>query len=216
MNSEPTTIKMIVADDHKLFIDGVCALLTAQPDFNVIGKAANGKEVLHLLNTRLPDILIMDLNMPILDGQATSQRIIKLFPSIKILALSMYNTTTLISNLKTMGIKGYLPKDSDSELLFSVIRSIFQGKTHFKSAIEPPVLPNEFNATDAFLKKYNLTHRELEILKLISQGHSSQQIANKLFISVFTVDTHRKNMIQKLNVDKKNGLLNFALKHNLI
>lgn len=212
---EKLPLKIIVVDDHKLFLDGLCGLLTTQPDFSVIGKASNGKEALHLLNKCLPDVLIMDLNMPILDGQETGEKITKLFPSVKILILSMYNTITLSNSLKALGIKGYMPKDSDSELLFSVIRSISVGSFYFQQIENSSSQPNQFNATDAFLKKHNLTHRELEILKLIKQNYSSQQIAAKLCISPFTVDTHRKNMIQKLNVDKKTGLLEFALVNNL-
>lgn len=208
-------IKIIVVDDHKLFIDGLCGLLATQPDFEVVGKASNGKEVLHMLNSFLPDVLIMDLNMPVLDGQEASEKITKLYPSIKILILSMYNTVTLTTHLKTIGVKGYLPKDTDSKLLFSVIRDIAIGSSHFKQPENHVTTQNQFTATDAFLKKHNLTHRELEILKLIKQNHSSQQIANKLCISLFTVDTHRKNMIQKLSVDKKTGLLEFALVNNL-
>ncbi len=207
-------IKIVVVDDHKLFLDGLCGLLGTQIDFRVIGKAANGKEALHLLNNCAPDILIMDLNMPILDGQIASEKILKLFPSIKILVLSMYNTITLSTTLKALGIKGYLPKDTDTQLLFLVIRELSRGNCYFKFPVNNFV-QNQFNADDAFLKKHNLTHRELEILKLICRNYSSQQIANNLFISLFTVDTHRKNMIQKLNVDKKTGLLNFAIKHNL-
>lgn len=212
---EKLPIKLIVVDDHTLFIDGLCGLLSTQLDFEVIGKASNGKEALHLLNKSIPDVLIMDLNMPVLDGQAASEKIMTLFPSVKILVLSMYNTITLNSSLKAFGIKGYLPKDTDSELLFSVIREISQGKVYFKQTEISLPNQNRFNADDDFLKKHNLTHRELEILRLICQNFSSQQIANKLFISLFTVDTHRKNMIQKLKVDKKTGLLNFALTHNL-
>jgi len=211
---QKSPIKIVVVDDHKLFLDGLCGLLRTQIDFRVIGKAANGKEALHLLNKCVPDVLIIDLNMPILDGQIASEKILKLFPSIKILVLSMYNTITLSTTLKAMGIKGYLPKDTDTQLLFLVIRELSRGNCYFKCPVNNFV-QNQFNADDAFLKKHNLTNRELEILKLICRNYSSQQIANKLFISLFTVDTHRKNMIQKLNVDKKTGLLNFAIKHNL-
>ncbi|TKC03103.1 response regulator [Pedobacter cryotolerans] len=210
-----SSIKIILVDDHKLFIDGLCGLLCTQPDFEVIGKASNGKEALHLINKTFPDVLIIDLNMPILDGQAASEKMISLFPSIKILVLSMYNNNSLNTSLKTLGIKGYLPKDTDTELLFCVVRDIAQGKSYFKQTESFLTFQNKFNADDDFLKKHNLTIRELEILKLICKNFSSQQIANTLFISLFTVDTHRKNMIQKLNVDKKTGLLNFALKHNL-
>ncbi len=209
-------IKIMLVDDHMLFIDGLCGLLATQADFVVIGKASNGKEALHFLNKQLPDVLIMDLNMPILDGEVTSEKITKLFPSVKILVLSMYNTITLSTRLKSLGIKGYLPKDTDSELLFSVIRDLSVGKSHFELPSEILPSENQFSTTDAFLKKQNLTRRELEILKLICKNLSSKEIANQLCISLFTVDTHRKNMMQKLNVDQKTGLLYFAMKHNLM
>ncbi|WP_231458561.1 response regulator transcription factor [Pedobacter sp. Leaf132] len=208
-------IKIIVVDDHKLFLEGLCVLLSKQKNFEVIGKASNGKEALHLLNSFQPDVLIMDLNMPIMDGQIASEKVINLYPFLKILVLSMYNTVTLNADLKKLGIKGYLPKDTDSELLFSVINDIYDGKTYFKQPLEPCLPNNEFTFSDGFLKKHNLTHREVEILKLIGNNFSSSQIATKLYISIFTVDTHRKNMIQKLNVDNKNGLLNFAKENNL-
>jgi DNA-binding NarL/FixJ family response regulator len=213
--TKPISIKIMVVDDHLLFTNGLCSLLESQPDFEIVGKAINGKEALHILNKCLPDVLIIDLNMPILDGQETSEKIIKLFPSIRILVLSMYNSASLTTSLKELGVNAYLPKDTHTDLLFGVIRTIAAGGYHFQQIESTSPLRNQFNAEDDFLKRHNLTHRELEILKLISQNFSSQQIANKLFISLFTVDTHRKNMIQKLNVDKKTGLLNFALKHNL-
>lgn len=208
-------IRIMLADDHKLFIDGLCGLLVGENDFEVIGKATNGKEVLHKLNTSIPDVLIMDLNMPIMDGEATAEKIVKLFPSVKIVILSMYSTTTLDCRLKEIGVKGYLPKDCDSELLFSVIRLISIGESYFKNLENLSHHQNQFSELDLFLKKHNLTHRELEILNLIGKNNSSQQIATTLGISLFTVDTHRKNMLQKLNVNKKNGLWEFALANNL-
>ena len=208
-------IKIIVVDDHKLFMEGLCELLSKHENFEVIGKATNGKEALQLINKQQPDLLIMDLNMPVMDGQVASEKIINLYPAIKILILSMYNTTTLSNDLRKHGIKGYLPKDSDSELLFSVIKNIYDGNTYFKQLLEPCLPNNEFTLSDIFLKKHNLTHREVEILKLIGQNFSSAQIAARLYISIFTVDTHRKNMLQKLNVDNKNGLYNFAKENNL-
>jgi DNA-binding NarL/FixJ family response regulator len=208
-------IKIVLVDDHKLFIDGLCGLLATQADFEVVGQASNGKEVLHFLNKQLPDILIMDLNMPVLDGEAASEKIAQLYPSIKILVLSMYNTITLSGRLRSLGIKGYLPKDTDSELLFSVIRGLAMGNSYFEPQENTIADENQFSAADVFLQKQKLTRREIEILKLICQNLSSKEIANKLCISLFTVDTHRKNMMQKLNIDQKTGLVYFAMKHNL-
>lgn len=215
MGTIANTLKIMIADDHVLFTEGLCGLLTTQADFEVIGKATNGKTVLHLINTQQPDLLILDLNMPILDGEAVARKIIERHQHIKILVLSMYNTSVVHKKLKEIGVSGCLPKDTCTDLLFKVIRDIHQGKTYFTLATPAEETSNSFSNTDLFLKKHKLTYRELEILKLIAQNYTSQEIANKLFISMFTVDTHRKNMIYKLKVDKKVGLLKFAIENNL-
>jgi DNA-binding NarL/FixJ family response regulator len=152
--------------------------------------------------------------MPILDGQTAAEKILKLFPEIKILMLSMYSALSFCNNLQSIGVKGYLPKDTDAELLFSVIREISSGNSYFRQQENCIPALNRFAETDAFLKKHNLTHRELEILKLISENLSSKQIASKLFISLYTVDTHRKNMIQKLKLSGKTDLIKFAFQNN--
>ncbi len=215
MTTQPNILKIVVADDHLLFMEGLCSLLATQSDFEVIAKAANGKTVLHLINHNLPDVLILDLNMPIVDGEMVAKKVIERYQSIKILVLSMYNTAAMDKKLKEIGVHGCLPKDTCTDLLFKVIRDVANGKTYFASTKPVQETSNNFNATDIFLKKHKLTYRELEILKLIAQNYTSQEIAKKLFISMFTVDTHRKNMIYKLKVDKKNGLLQFALENKL-
>ncbi len=215
MTSQPEILKIAVADDHLLFMEGLCSLLATQADFEVIAKAANGKTVLHLINHNLPDVLILDLNMPIVDGEMVAKKVIERYQSIKILVLSMYHTAAMDKKLKEIGVHGCLPKDTCTDLLFKVIRDVAKGKTYFTATKPIQETSNNFNATDIFLKKHKLTYRELEILKLIAQNYTSQEIAKKLFISMFTVDTHRKNMIYKLKVDKKTGLLQFALENKL-
>ncbi|TKC12674.1 response regulator transcription factor [Pedobacter polaris] len=206
-------ITLMIADDHQLFADGLHSILSEQGDFKVIGKAANGKEILHLLNHSLSDILIIDLNMPVLDGEIASEKISRLFPSVKIIVLSMYYTTNLAIRLKEMGVKAFIKKDTDAQSLFKIIKDVAQGNTYFQK-LKPEIQEvNSFDDDDNFQKKHNLTYRELEILQLISETYSSSQIADKLCISIYTVDTHRKNMIQKLNVNGKTGLIKFAIEN---
>jgi DNA-binding NarL/FixJ family response regulator len=208
-------ITIMIADDHKLFAQGLSAILSEQSNFKVIGMAANGKEILHLLNHQLPDILILDLNMPVLDGEMAAEKVSQLFPSVKIMVLSMYYTSKLSAKLEGMDVKAFVQKDTNAETLFKIIIGIQQEKTYFQKAKSDPPASSVFNDGDHFQKSHNLTARELEILKLISEDYSSQQIAQKLFIALNTVDTHRKNMAQKLNVTGKAGLLKFALENKL-
>ncbi len=212
-NINTPTIKLVIADDHRLFADGLDSILSELPDFKVIGKATNGKETIHLLNNICPDILILDLNMPVLDGETAAQKIINLFPSVKIIVLSMYHSATLASRLKEIGVKAFVKKDTDAQSLFKIIKDVAKGNSYFQNLkLDNPEI-RSFENGDVFQKKHNLTHRELEILKLISLDFSSNQIAEKLCISIYTVDTHRKNMIQKLNVNGKTGLFKFAIEN---
>lgn len=208
-------ITIMIADDHKLFAEGLSAILSEQSAFKVIGMAANGKEILHLLNHQLPDVLILDLNMPILDGEIAAEKVGQLFPSVKIMVLSMYYTTKLSAKLENIGVKAFIQKDTNAETLFKIITGIQRGEKYFQKAKSDPPASSVFNDGDHFQKSHNLTAREMEILKLISEDYSSQQIAQKLFIALNTVDTHRKNMAQKLNVTGKAGLLKFALENKL-
>lgn len=208
-------ITIMIADDHKLFAQGLCAILSGQSNFKVIGMAANGKEILHLLNHQLPDVLILDLNMPVLDGEIAAEKVTQLFPSVKIMALSMYYTSKLSAKLENIGVKAFVQKDTNAETLFEIVTGINQGQKYFQKAKTDALASSVFNDGDHFQKSHNLTAREMEILKLISEDYSSQQIAEKLFIALNTVDTHRKNMAQKLNVTGKAGLLKFALENKL-
>ncbi|MFD2585037.1 response regulator [Pedobacter vanadiisoli] len=212
--TEQKSTTLMIADDHKLFAEGLSAILSEQPDFKIIGMASNGKEVLHLLNNQVPDILILDLNMPVLDGEIATEKIRQLFPEVKIMVLSMYYSTKLAAKLESIGVKAFVQKDTDAQTLFKIISGIRQGEKYFQK-IKPDVQPSVFNDGDHFQKSHNLTAREMEILQLISEDYSSQQIAQKLFIALSTVDTHRKNMAQKLNVAGKTGLLKFAIENKL-
>jgi len=211
---EQKSTTLMIADDHKLFAEGLSAILSEQPNLKVIGMASNGKEILHLLNHQIPDILILDLNMPVLDGEIAAEKVIQLFPSVKIMVLSMYYTVKLAAKLESIGVKAFVQKDTDAATLFSIISGLQRGEKYFRK-IKPDLQPSAYHDGDHFQKSHNLTAREMEILQLIGEDYSSQQIAQKLFIALNTVDTHRKNMAQKLNVTGKAGLLKFALENKL-
>ncbi|NTE05232.1 response regulator transcription factor [Agrobacterium tumefaciens] len=212
-STEKELITLMIADDHKLFAEGLSAILSKQPQFKIIGMAANGKEILHILNHHLPDILIIDLNMPVMDGETACEKIRQLFPDVKIMVLSMYHTTKLAAKLEEIGVKAFIQKDTDAESLFKIIRGIQYGEKYFTQIRTIAQLSANYNIEDHFQKSHNLTSREMEILSLIGDDYTSQQIAEKLFISLNTVDTHRKNMVQKLNITGKSGLLKFALEN---
>lgn len=211
---EQRPITLIIADDHKLFAEGFSAILAEQPNFKVIAIASNGMEVLHLLNKQLPDILILDLNMPVMDGEITAEKIRQLFPQVKIMVLSMYYTERLASKLTEIGVKAFVQKDTDAKKLYSILYDLQNGGKYFQK-IKPTSKSSIFTESDLFQKNHNLTTREMEILRLISEDYTSQQIAQKLFIALTTVDTHRKNMAQKLNLTGKAGLIKFAIENKL-
>jgi len=211
---EQRPITLIIADDHKLFAEGLSAILAEQPNFKVIAIASNGMEVLHLLNKQLPDILILDLNMPVMDGEITAEKIRQLFPQVKIMVLSMYYTERLASKLTEIGVKAFVQKDTDAKKLYSILYDLQNGGKYFQK-IKPTSKSSIFTESDLFQKNHNLTTREMEILRLISEDYTSQQIAQKLFIALTTVDTHRKNMAQKLNLTGKAGLIKFAIENKL-
>lgn len=205
-------IKIIIADDHTLFIDGLQLVLRDEPDISVEAIANDGKELLALLAVQNPDMVLLDINMPHFNGLECTKIISKSYPSIKILILSTYQDNHLIEKARILGAHGYLLKTTNKLELLQTIRHTAKGGTSF------PVenhLPNEFDEADRFLKQFLLTKRELEILRLIKEGKTNSQIASVLFLSQFTVETHRKNIMQKLDLKSAASLHQFINQHKI-
>jgi two-component system, NarL family, nitrate/nitrite response regulator NarL len=206
-------VNIIIADDHKLFINGLQLLIKNEGWIEIIDIAYDGKELLSILHKKVPDIILLDINMPILNGFSAVHHIRQSFPLMKIIFLSTYNELHLIEKAKSLGVNGYLLKNSNKEELFQAIQLVASGHTCFPYSLRKDT--NEFDAADDFLKQFNITKRELEILGLIKTNITNQQIANKLFLSIYTVETHRKNIMQKLGLNTPGGLMKFIIENNI-
>ncbi len=197
-------IKLIVADDHRLFREGLKALLSVTDDIEVIGEAEDGDSVVEKCSLQQPDIILMDINMPGLNGIQATQRILEKHPQTDIIILTMLEDDASIFNAMRAGARGYLLKGSDPNEVLSVIRAVAEGQALFGPAIAARVL-GYFKALSTYPNQAlaplpELTERELEVLRLISQGLNNQDIAQKLFLSPKTVRNHITNIFSKLQV----------------
>jgi DNA-binding NarL/FixJ family response regulator len=211
-------IKLILADDHQLFRDGIKSLLEDIADIQVIGEASNGAELLKMLPSLEPQIVILDITMPDISGIEITKTIQNDYPQISVLILSMHNEEEFIINAIKSGAKGYLPKDIDKTELLQAINTIHEGEEYFSKDISEVFLKNFIRRTKVGLEGDHpiLTTREIEVVKLVSEGYKNQEIAEKLFISVRTVDAHKNNIIKKLKLKSTVDIVKFAIKNNLI
>ena len=196
-------VKIILADNHPLFLAGICSLLGQENNLQVINTASNGRELLDLLIIEQPDMVIMDVNMPFMNGLEVTRHIKQRYPCTRIIVLSSFNETHSISQARLNGASGYLQKNCNKEDLIHTIHIVNAGGFSF---------PGNVNITDtSFLKPYNLTNREMEIVQLISRQYTNQQIADHLHLSIYTIETHRKNIMQKLQLKTPAALIRFIL-----
>ncbi|MDW3652365.1 MAG: response regulator transcription factor [Bacteroidia bacterium] len=211
-------IKIILVDDHSLIRDAIRAHLSTE-NYQIIAEAGNGKEALAIMENELPDIVFMDINMPEQDGISTSREIKKKYPQVEIIALSMLQESQYIRQMFEAGAKGYLLKNCSEEDLKQAIEHVLEGKVYYSpevsdSLIQGFVQPRQ--NTTAGSVSIKLTNREKEVLALIAQEFSNREIAEKLFISIRTVDAHRRNLLEKTGSKNAAGLTLFALKMGLI
>lgn len=211
--------KILIADDHAMVRDGVKNLIRQNKDLTVIGEAHSGNEALELFDKLQPDLLILDISMPDMNGMEVSRAILARNPNANIVVLSMYDDEDYISRCLEYGVKGYVVKNESGSELEYAIKTVLQGKNYFSR-----------QAQDVIFKKYTqnvarkknpednikLTRRELEIIKLIAEGMTSQEMADKLFISHRTVETHRANLMKKIGVKNAIELVKKAQQLNLL
>jgi two-component system nitrate/nitrite response regulator NarL len=213
MTEQGKKIQILIADDHMLIIDGITPFLKESSDIELTGFANDGKELLQILRHTPTDVVLLDLNMPIMDGFETIKFIRKENTKIKIIILSSYDEGHMIEKAKANGANGYLLKNSDKETILQTIRLVAAGQSCFPYRIVHHT--SEFDMNDNFKTKYGFSARETEILNLIGQQQTNQQIADKLFLSVYTVETHRKHIMKKSGVKSPAGLMKFILENNL-
>ena len=197
-------ITIAIAEDHQALIDGILSYVKYEDDIQVIGQANNGEELLHLVRLKQPKVVLCDIRMPKLDGIEATKTILKEFPHTKVVAFTMFDQEGAVTQMLTAGAKGYIIKNSSLEVVLEAIREVASGKTYYDKKIHQP--KSEKNSSQSILSK-----REREILQLIAKGHTSHQIADELFIGKSTVDTHRKNMIRKLELSGAGELLRYAV-----
>lgn len=205
--------KIIIADDHSLFINGLQLLLKEESWIEITDIANDGKELLDILHKDQPDLILLDLNMPNMNGLEASRYIKQSYPAIKLIILSTYNEEHLVEKAKQIGINGYLLKNCNREELLFAVRLVMNNQSSFPYF--EPKENNSFDKEDNFLKQFNLTKRELEIINLIKNGFTNQQIADKLFLSIYTIETHRKNIMHKLFLNTPAALMKFIMENNL-
>jgi DNA-binding NarL/FixJ family response regulator len=220
MNQSVSLIKIGIADDHKLFRQGVIQILKRDALFKIILEADNNKQLLELLETQLPDILLMDVEMPGTDGIDGCKEILKKYPQIKIIALSMHTADSFIFHMMKAGARSYLPKDIDQGTLKEVIKTVYLNGFHFNEAITTAILRGaklENNQKNTLVyNQSSLTKREKEILGLVCKGMTNNDIAEKLFISMRTVEGHRKKLLEKTGTSNSVSLAVYALKSGLL
>ena len=214
-------IRIHLADDHKVLIDGMLSMLKTNNKFEVAGFSLNGENLYEEILSNKADILVMDINMPIKDGiEVLREFSVKGYPC-KVIVLSSYDDAKIIKEVLKLGANGYLSKQSAGESIIEAINVVASGQEYFSQSIRDRIfdsfskIPQQSYINEA-MPLSTITERELEILKLITLEYSGTQIGNELNISTNTVETHRKNLIKKLNVKSTIGLVKYALKHNLI
>ena len=205
---------ILIVDDHQILSDGLKGILEKQPDFLVCGQVFDAEGVLPAIQTLRPDLVLLDINLRGSNGIDVGRKILVNFPMVKVLILTMYDQPKLLDETRRAGLHGYFLKDSNPIDLFGAIRAVLNGERVFDKRVrsaEPPADP----FGDDFAQRLNLTFREVEIIRLIRDGLTNEQIAVRLGISPLTIKTHRKNIHSKLNLTNVADLVQFANKHNL-
>ncbi|MFL5766192.1 MAG: response regulator [Bacteroidia bacterium] len=209
-------IRILIADDHPIFINGMKNLLGEVADIEVVGGALNGQELISMASELQPDVILTDIQMPVKNGVEASIEIHKLFPKIRIVALTMMNESIYIRKMLEAGASGYILKTVEKEELVRVIRKVMDGEKQFSPEVTAQLMNNFSGNSGSSNPVELLTKREKEILALIAQGLTDKEIAEKVFLSSLTIITHRKNILSKLGLKNKVELTRFAIENNIV
>lgn len=217
MRTLPKRIRLLLADDHPLVREGIRSCLARFPNLLVLGEARNGLEAVALSKSLLPDIVLMDINMPELNGLEATRRLRREVPKVKVLALTVHDDKEYVLQIVKSGARGYLLKDAPPDELFRAIQAVHEGKTSFSPRVIPHVLDDYVERIDESLNKPSgpLSIRERDVLTLLTDGFSNKEIAHRLGIGVRTVETHRERIMQKLSIRTVPGLTKYAITNHL-
>ena len=213
-------IRLLIADDHTMFVDGIESILRNEENISVVGKCYDGNSVFDLLKEYEVDVLLLDVNLPVMNGIDVCKKIVKEFPKTKVLALSMYNEESFITEILKNGALGYILKHTGREELLKAIQLVYEGQSYFRAAVTQTIMKSMVQPHAATTEKKKvfpkISRREKEVLQLIIEEYTTQEIANELFISLKTVESHRSNLLAKLNARNTAGLVRTALEHKLL
>ncbi len=212
-------IKIIIADDHQMVVDGLTSIINQMDGYKVITTASNGRELLKTLEIVQPDIVLLDIDMPVLNGIETQKEIRNRYPNIKTIIITMHGEKSLVKKMSDLGAIGFVFKNAGKEELLEAIESVQKGIPYYTSSLRNDLINNNLvNEKSSFfdIKKSLLTQREIEIIKLVVEGLSNKAIGDRLFISPRTVDTHRTNIMKKLEVNNVAGLVRYAINNGFI
>ena len=212
-------IRVFVADDHAIIREGLKVMLGSQPDMEVVGIAANGREAIRLVDQYEPDVAVIDISMPELNGIDAIQQILSRHPHMKVIVLSIHETKPYVFRALKAGAKGYLIKETAGLEVVEAMRAVYRGERYLSQRIADLLMDASFRTLETSIEEgplEALSPREREILQLVAEGKTSQQIAERLSISPKTVDTYRSRLMHKIGVDDVAGLVKFAIQHGVI
>ena len=211
--------QIVIAEDHTILREGLCALLRADPDLEVIGEAEDGRKAIRCVEKLSPDLVLMDLSMPRMDGLTAIREIKKQYPGIRIIALTVHKTEEYVMQTLQAGVDGYILKDASSSELLMAIRKVLEGNHYLSAAISGKVIEGYLEGKKKLKIKSSwdtLTEREKEILKLIAEGYKNREISEYLNISVKTTEKHRSNMMGKLGIHNTAALTAYAVDKGIV
>ena len=211
-------ITILLAEDHAMFRQALRTLLEAEPDFSVVAEAGNGLEILPLVEAHRPDVLVLDLVMPGLDGLETTRRVVKAFPETKVVVLSMHTGEGYVVDALRKGASGYIVKEEGADVLVEGVRAVHQGRQFLSPSLPVNRIDTYTARAEAVVEDpyETLTGREREILQLLGEGHTGPEIADILHISPRTVGTHRNNLMAKLQLHNQAELVRYAIQRGLV
>jgi two-component system response regulator NreC len=212
-------VKVLVAEDHAVVREGIRMILDAQEDFAVVGEARDGDEAVRLARQLRPDVVVMDISMPRMNGVEATQEIKRLFPDVQVLILTMHEEESYVFQLLRLGAAGYVLKRAAATDLVEAVRAASRGEAFLYPAVARSVVQDyldRMRSGEGTSRYDGLTDREREILVLIAEGHTNAQIADRLFISVKTVQTHRAHIMEKLDLHDRSLLVRYAVRKGLI
>lgn len=209
--------RVLLAEDHRIVREGLRALIEKQSDMQVVAEAGNGRQAVQMAHKHGPDIIIMDITMPDLNGIDATCQILKEAPKVRVIALSMHSDKHFVNGMLRAGVKGYLLKDCVSEELIQCIHAVISGRIYLSPAITPMIVKEFISPTrgDVLAANAELSAREREVLQMIAEGRSTKKIADSLCISVKTVETHRKNIMEKTELHTVADLVKYAIRQGL-